>query len=405
MTVDIKYGTETISLILPDNCTFDEYRCKMMHNLVVFETFMAELSHAETAVFPLDTAELFIVNDAYRPTPTARVLRWLQDAGRLNAAASFLVATGCHRAPREEQMRDIFGELHADLRDRIFVHDAHDHDKMVRIGSDSAGYPVWINRLAYDAESIVVIGSVEPHYFAGFTGGRKSLFPGVCDFETTVRNHNLAVSCDAAPMRLTGNPVAESLSALMNMLSDKKIFGIQIVGAGDRGMQVVCCGALEDTFVKACEISRQVFGAATEKEYDLLLAEVRPPLDSDLYQLQKSLENSQGAVRDGGTILLFSPCQEGIGSEHFYRLADRWKNTADYGDTVAFGTHKLHRVNAIGKRLDLFLFSTLADGVSDRVFFRTTKSPQSIIEKLCKGNKQINTALVRDAGHTVLTVH
>jgi len=116
---------------------------------------------------------LILVNDATRPTPTSRVLDVL--AGDLDGReVSFLVATGNHRAPSREEYRRIFGGHLERFRDRIFAHDAKKKDDMVLLGKSANGTEIRVNRLAVEAHKILIISSVEPHYFAGYTGGRKS---------------------------------------------------------------------------------------------------------------------------------------------------------------------------------------------------------------------------------------
>ena len=127
---------------------------------------------------------LFIVNDPTRPTPTSRVLDMIQDdiAGH---KVSFIVATGIHRAPTEEEYMQIFSEkyyteiqgLHPFARRRR-------RDEMVFLGTSKNGTEMRVNRRGVDAHKIVIISSVEPHYFAGYTGGRKSFLPGIASFET-----------------------------------------------------------------------------------------------------------------------------------------------------------------------------------------------------------------------------
>ena len=136
---------------------------------------------------------LFIVNDATRPTPTARVLDIIEEdiTGR---PVSFLIATGIHRAPTEEEYRQIFSEKrYSKYRDRIFAHDARKSEDMVFLGTSKNGTEMRVNRLGVEAHKIVIISSVEPHYFAGYTGGRKSFLPGIAAFETVEQNHKLAL--------------------------------------------------------------------------------------------------------------------------------------------------------------------------------------------------------------------
>lgn len=371
---------------------------------MTFEQFTEALTKGASNSFDIGNADLFVVNDAYRMTPTAAVLDWLDESGRLNDRARFLIATGCHGEPNEAQMEKIFGPLLDRIRDRILVHDADDYSMMAEAGRDDDGAPVYLNRYLLGAERVVVIGSVEPHYFAGYTGGRKSIFPGLCDFETTVRNHNRAVSFEAAPMRLEGNPVEEDLERLMRFFPVEKVFSIQLVMAAEDNIQAVFAGGLDDTFRGACEAAGKIYGKNVPHDYELVLAEARPPLDASLYQLQKSLENCQGAVADGGTVILFSPCREGVGSEGFYRLAESWQPSDDAlpEGRESFGRHKLYRVYKIGKRIDIYLYSELDEGVADKVYFRSTVDPQGLIDKLTRSGGKVRTALVRDSGQTVL---
>ncbi len=406
MPVAINYGKDKLTLKVPTSAIIDEYGPVTSSGEVREDQFLHELRTAENDLFPVESADLFIVNDAYRPTPTEQILKWLTGAAKLDRKAKFLVATGCHQRPNEDQLHKIFGEFLERFRDRIFIHDAKDRQNMVEIGVDRTGEEIFINRHFKDAKKVVVIGSVEPHYFAGFTGGRKSIFPGLCDYETTVRNHNLGISFNASPDRLDGNPVHEHLQFLMTLVSEKPILAIQIVRGYEGSINAIICGKLDPAFEKAAELSRKLFEKTVKNKYELILAEVRPPLDSNLYQLQKALENCQSAAQDGGTVLLFSPCHEGIGSDAFYQLADRWKKgdliAADANDS--FGIHKLYRVNKIGERISVYLYSELDEGTPDKVYFKSAPEPQMIIDRLTEKDTRLNVALVHDAGHTVLTI-
>lgn len=404
MLIVINYGEKKLNLKLPDNISFDVYNQKPSYSIVDFMAFKEILLSSEKNLFELDNADFYVINDAYRPTPSYLILEWISKLGKLNDRAKFLIATGCHQPPDENQLKKIFGNLYARLKDRIFVHDACDKDKLINIGQDSFRQPVLISRYFHDADRVVIIGSVEPHYFAGFTGGRKSIFPGLCDYDTTARNHNLATSFEAMPMKLEDNPVEEHLQSLMHLLPNKDIYTIQLVLSGDNDIAGIFCGELKKSFEKACEPAVELFGVHTEGGHDLLLAEVRPPLDGNLYQLQKSLENCQTAVRDGGTVLLFSPCYEGVGERSFYDLAESWtpEGKVTLNNRAMFGQHKLSRVYHIGQRINIRLYSELNPDVGERVFYKAESNPQKTIDNLINKRNCIKVGLVHDAGHTVL---
>lgn len=402
MEIRIRYLNIEFPLHIPDTARCDVYSGQTLNEITTPDAFIEDIERAEADSFELESAQLYIVNDAYRPTPTSLILDWLERYGRLNNSAKFIVATGTHSAPSEKQLRGIFGHHFETLQRRIIIHDGRKADDLTEAGRDDDGSPVLLNRAAAEADRIVVIGSVEPHFFAGYTGGRKSLFPGVCDYATTVRNHNRAVSFDALPLKLAGNPVDDHLNRLMKLIVDKKLFGIQIVSRADGKDIKVCVGGLHDAFERARRTAEFVYSAAVEREYDLLFAEVLPPLDCNLYQLQKSLENCQRAVADGGTIVLFSSCHEGIGSTGFYNLADKWRPGLKFEGEEAFGSHKLERVHKIGQRINVCLFSELPGEIPEKVYFNPIRSPQGLLDGYFRDNERGALALVRDAGHTVL---
>ncbi len=170
---------------------------------------------------------LFIVNDPTRPTPTARVIDMIQDdiAGH---KVSFIVATGIHRAPTEEEYIQIFSEkYYKKYKDVIHSHDAK-RDEMVYLGTSKNGTEMKVNKRGVDAHKIVIISSVEPHYFAGYTGGRKSFLPGIAAHETIEQNHKLALKQEACALKLKGNPVHEDMIDALSTVK-KEIFTISTV--------------------------------------------------------------------------------------------------------------------------------------------------------------------------------
>ena len=142
--------------------------------------------------FLKDTGDiLFIVNDGTRPTPTAKVLDIIHDK-IMDKDVRFIVATGCHRAPTEEELQEMFGKHLQTYRDRIHSHDAK-NDEMVSLGVSKNGTVMEVNKMGVDAHKIAIIGSVEPHYFAGYTGGRKAFLPGIASYKTIEQNHKLGL--------------------------------------------------------------------------------------------------------------------------------------------------------------------------------------------------------------------
>ncbi len=366
------------------------------------DQFLQTLSNSGFEEFRRWGKPLVVVNDAFRPTPTGRILAALQSYDP-SFRADFVVACGNHPRPTPTDIETIFNGYSLPTDSRIFFHDSRDRKTMVPAG-EIDGQAVYLNRVLFDYPSVMVIGSVEPHYFAGFTGGRKSLIPGLCDFETTRRNHALAVSPEARPLRLDGNPVAENLDRLMGLLSLPHLFSIQIVTGRNQQMLACFCGDLAASFAGAVELSKQVYSFSLEKTYDLVVAEMRPPLDRNLYQLQKGIENCAAAVRDGGTLIVVSPCQEGIGNDEFYRLAERLRTPETVLAQAAeedppLGIHKLCRIVRLSRRISVKALTDLEPDLLKRVFIEPAEVLQAERQKFQKGgDSHMDILLVRDAG-------
>ncbi|MEW5993015.1 MAG: lactate racemase domain-containing protein [Candidatus Zixiibacteriota bacterium] len=406
MKIELSYAGRSLTVEIPSSFTLDVFAPGQARHAVTESDFATEFREARGDSLASQVTSLIVVNDAYRTTPTSQILRWLdRTAPGLIDAASFLISTGAHPAPTEQQYQQIFGSLWPRVGTRVSAHDCHNRETMRSLGSDRFGGGVWVNQAVAAARQVLVIGSVEPHYFAGFTGGRKSIFPGLADFETIGRNHILANSLDAAPLRLQGNPVAEHLDSLFSLLDREKFFGIQLVTDTSRRIAGVFCGRLDNAFARAVTLAEQVYAHRISRQYDLVLCEVLPPLDANLYQVQKALENTQTAARDGGDLIILSACTEGIGSPYFFELAANWNpetNEAIDGK-LHFGSHKLSRVVAIGRRIGILLCSRLAPDVVRQVYYEPLDKLQDFLYSRGQECEICNMAVVRDAAHTVLT--
>ncbi len=405
MKIELSYAKATLTLDIPTSVQVDTFSPTTVHDPLGVDAFTRGFLQAGGDRFLSGALPLIVVNDGYRNTPTSTILQWLD---RLRPgvvdSARYLVSTGTHAAPSEEQYREIFGPFRERIKANIRCHDASDRSSMISIGRDGLDGEVWVNSAVVENRKILVISSVEPHYFAGFTGGRKAIFPGLVDFDTVARNHNLANSLEAAPLKLAGNPVAEHLDSLMAMLDSDKFFGIQVVADSRQQVAGLFLGRLDAAFKNASVMAEKTYSSRVSRRYDAVICEVLPPLDKNLYQAQKALENCQAAVVDGGAVIIVSACEEGVGSEAFFRLADKWDRQANRAKDGRqhFGSHKLSRVISIGKRVDVRLHSTLPDDVARHVFYEPLDNPQFFLYSTGRECENYHLAVVHDAAHMVL---
>jgi len=328
---------------------------------------------------------LFIVNDGTRPTPTAKVLNIIWDDIR-DGNFDFIIATGAHRAPTEEEFRFIFGKYLEPLRrkNRIFVHDAKKADEMEFIGTSSNGTEMRVNKRALQAERIVIIGSVEPHYFAGYTGGRKSFLPGLASYETITMNHKYALRPKAKALALKGNPVHEDMIDALKTLKDKKIFSIQVVLDSKRRIYAATAGNIITSMDAAVEAANRVFVVDIPRKEDIVVSVAPYPMDVDLYQSQKALDNGKLALREGGILILVSRCRTGIGDDAFYQLlsscASPREVMANIEGEYKLGWHKAAKMAEIALWAEVWAVTDLAPDVLKKISIRPFSSLQVALD-------------------------
>lgn len=321
MIIDIKYGKEGAQKIeIPDRNYVGTFYPKDVEcgnpDKVIMESIDNPIG-CESLVKFLEGGKdiVFIVNDGTRPTPTAKVLDALSKQMDLRTAR-YIIATGTHRDMTSEEYDFVFGRHYDYLKDRIISHDAK-KSEFVYLGESKNGTPMEVNKIAVDADRLVIITSVEPHYFAGYTGGRKSFLPGVASYKTIEANHRLAMRKEAQSLVLKGNPVHEDMMDALEVVKGKKIFSIQMVLDRHQNIYKTASGDLNSAFDQAVEWANEVFSVPIPEKADVVISVAPYPMDVDLYQSQKALDNGKWALKDGGKIIMVSKCREGVGHPTF----------------------------------------------------------------------------------------
>lgn len=346
MQVTVGYGKETRDLEIAPERLVGVYRPNTVAKIDQVAAIDAALAEPIGAAsfedfIAGDERIVLIVNDGTRPTPTARVLQRVYPQLR-DKDLLVIVATGCHRAPTHEEWDFILGpDIHAELaeRGRLHSHDART-DPMVDLGASSNGTPMLLNEIVATARKVLVIGSVEPHYFAGYTGGRKAFLPGTAAFGTIEANHRLALDIRAQALALEGNPVHEDMMDAMSVLADIDVFSIQAVLDADHDICAVRAGHLTDSFEACVADAEKVFCVEVPRKADVVVSVAPYPMDVDLYQSQKALDNGKLALADGGVLILVATCRSGIGEKGFFDLMAGAATPQEVLDRIA-GTYRL----------------------------------------------------------------
>jgi len=387
MEVYIPYGKKNIKVNVPDPCEIlvpNKVTIKNQDKLIE-EALENPIGFESYDEFAEDSNRLLvIINDATRPTPTSKILKYLLPVLSSHPDVKFLVATGVHRAPTEEEYRFILGDTYEVFRRKVYAHDARKDNDMVYLGKSKNGTEMYINKLVPEYRNILVIGSVEPHYFAGYTGGRKSFLPGVASYKTIEMNHKLALSNNACSLALKGNPVNEDMVDAMNVLKDLNVFSIQTVLTGDHKLYAVTAGNLHKSFDAAIKYSNQIFCVPLKQKGNIVITAAPYPMDIDLYQSQKALDNGKLALEDDGVIILVSKCRTGIGEDSFLKLlckADSPKKIFDILDEeYELGYHKAAKMAQIGVRAEMWAVTDLDDDTIKKAMLKPFSDIQTAID-------------------------
>lgn len=347
---------------------------------------------------------LIIVNDATRPTPTSRIMQIIHPMLK-GKSFKILIATGSHRAPTDEEYEFIFGDLAGVLKPYIHVHDSK-KSECVSIGRTRHGTNMLLNRMVTEADAIIPIGSVEPHYFAGYTGGRKSFLPGVAAHETITANHKLAISQDAQALVIKGNPVAEELDDAERLLLKLNIFAIMTVLDSHHRTYAAAAGGLKESFQALLRRADEVFVVPIKKQADVVVTIAAEPTDIDLYQSQKALDNGKYALKDGGIIILVSACRSGVGSQSFIDMlgsADSCKAVMDkLKEEYKLGYHKAGKMAEIGIKSEMWAVTPLDEALITRAKMRPFNSVTAAIKEAMRiKGPDAKFTFIMDGGLTI----
>ncbi len=372
MKVLVGYGKdETFEMDIDDKQLIGVYKpnpvLKIDYNKAIDEALLQPLGKESFEHF-IDTDEriVFIVNDGTRPTPTRKVLARIYSKIK-EKNIYFIVATGCHRAPTQEEWHFILGkEIYEDLhaKNRLWSHDSR-NDEMVYLGISSNGTQMYLNKIVADAKKVCAIGSIEPHYFAGYTGGRKAFLPGVAAYDTIQQNHLLALDPNAQALILKGNPVHEDMMDAMSVLGHIDIFAIMTVLDSDHDICAVTAGDLSDSFYAGIDKADEVFCVNIPQKADIVISVAPYPMDIDLYQSQKALDNGKLALNENGILIMVAKCRTGIGEEGFFKLMSSATSAQAVLDKIKcgykLGYHKAAKMAEINLWAQSWAVSELSD--------------------------------------------
>ena len=338
MNISVPYGKTRLTADIPDK----RIQAVLCSRLESYTPALGETELVEAALAaPIGSATLeelvvgknnivLIASDHTRPVPSKVLVPPMLAAirrGNPQAKVTILIATGCHRGTTKAELIDKFGPEIVE-RETILIHDCADEAAMVTIGTLPSGGVLRINRVAAEADLLISEGFIEPHFFAGFSGGRKSVLPGIAARETVYWNHNAEfIGSDLARTGiLEGNPIhrdmvyaarTAKLAFICNVVINAKH---QVVGA--------FAGDCEQAHVAGAEFLKELCLAEKVISDIAITTNNGAPLDQNIYQAVKGMTSGEATCREGGVIIMVARCNDGHGGEAFMQTIAASKSAA-----------------------------------------------------------------------------
>ena len=265
---------------------------------------------------------VIISSDHTRPVPSRITMPFLLSEirkGSPDCRITILVATGMHRPTTRGELIDKYGELIVG-REEIVVHDAYSPDKNVLIGTLPSGGELRIDRVAAECDLLVAEGFIEPHFFAGFSGGRKSVLPGIASKETVLWNHNSLFISDknARTGNLDGNPIHRDMLYASKAAGLK--FILNVVINSEKKIIAAYSGDPEQAHLAGTEFVSSLAKVGSVPADIVITSNGGYPLDQNVYQTVKGMTAAERCVKEGGVIIICSSCADGAGGDFFRRL-------------------------------------------------------------------------------------
>ena len=329
MKVDLRYGQAGLTVTLPAAC---EPHIIRKPKMALLQDKTAAVMHAldqpkgceslESIAGSKKTACILIC-DVTRPVPNEVFLRpvveRLLSAGLQLSDITILVATGLHRPNEGDELARVVGDAWIMANVRVENHFARDKNAHVDLGHTATrNTPVFLDRRFVEADMRIATGLVEPHFMAGYSGGRKVIAPGIAGEETIRTFHSAAFMADpnAIECNLVGNPLHEEQLQIVKMLGE--VYAINTVIDEDRNLAFINFGEVIQSHLQAVAFAQDCCVVEVDRRYHTVLTSAAGyPLDKTYYQTVKGMVTPMDIVNDGGTIIIASDCGEGLGSANF----------------------------------------------------------------------------------------
>lgn len=416
-TVHLAYGKDGLDIAVPADAVVIEPKYVPAlpdERAAIIESLRQPIDSPPLARMANPGDKVVIVHtDITRATPNDRILppllEELESAGVKREHISLLNALGTHRQQTKKEMKQMLG---ADIvkNYRCLQHDANDDADLIPLGVTHFGHRVRINRHFIEADVRILTGFIEPHFFAGFSGGPKGVLPSIAGAESVLSNHNATMIGDPnATWGITrGNPIWEEMLEAAQMA--KPSFLLNVAMNRDKQITGVFAGKMVAAHETGCAFVKQCAMVPVPEPFDVVITSNSGyPLDLNLYQTVKGMSAAAQVVRDGGSIIAVARCWDGIPEHGEYGRLLREAN--DPTELLAqirspgFACADQWQVQiqtTIQSKADVYVY---ADGLTDKQITQSLLKPcrsvEATLDELTAGSESARICVLPEGPITI----
>jgi len=327
--VELPYGQGSLSLDLPEEKLESILVSKAHHftrqgteSEIVKKALAAPINSLPLCELAKGKKKVVIISsDHTRPVPSHVTMPLLLEEvrkGNPDAEIIILIATGYHRLTTKDELKNKYGERIFN-EEKIVIHNAFKDEDMVDLGKLPSGGQLKINQMAVSADLLIAEGFIEPHFFAGFSGGRKSVLPGIASKDTVMANHcaEFIAHDKARTGILDGNPIHKDM--IFAAETAGLAFILNVVIDAEKKVIEAFAGHFNDAHRAGCEFVRELAGVKAAPAEIVITTNGGYPLDQNIYQTVKGMSAAEATCKPGGVIIIASQCGDGHGGEAFYK--------------------------------------------------------------------------------------
>lgn len=388
MEYSLKYGNGTIMFSLNDHVdviTPHQEKMVPLSSIQIDFQPLKNLIRNDNKI-PSEIVVGIAINDKTRPVPYSQlippIINYLLNSGILEKNIQFFVANGTHVPDYD------YGYLKLDdyfLNNFTFLqHNCLEN--LVYLGTTSYGTPIHINRSYYECDLKICVGNIEPHHFAGYSGGVKTAAIGLAGKETITSNHALLKDANSVACEYDKNKIRMDIEEIGNCVGVDLV--LNCIQTKDLGILNVLFDQPKKVMEQAIPIVDKFFTVAIDQKYDLVIASAGGyPKDINFYQSQKATTNASKILKENGVMLIIAECREGPGSDPYYQYVTKFSSPSEVitdfeNKEFMIGQHKAYLTAKIQSRQKIFLFSSMPDYTVKNLLIEPVEDISTFINNL-----------------------